>query len=167
MYAELVRKTCTKCLIDQPIVEFYKNKRYVDGHVTWCKTCKKEHARANPEINKDWISRNPAKVIKTKAKYAQNNPEKRKVSRKKWYDANPKKVLAAVRRYQAAKLNATPPWLTKEQLKEMSDMYINCPKGYHVDHITPLQSRTVRGLHVPWNLQYLLAGPNQRKSNKY
>ena len=63
---------------------------------------------------------------------------------------------------------ATPPWLSEAQREEMRLMYENCPEGYHVDHIVPLKNATmVRGLHVPWNLQYLLAGPNMSKGSRY
>ena len=63
---------------------------------------------------------------------------------------------------------ATPPWVNMNEIREI---YRNCPKGYHVDHIIPLRGimpdgSPTSGLHVPWNLQYLPALENRKKSNK-
>lgn len=76
-----------------------------------------------------------------------------------WYNAK-----AAKRRAQ--KLSATPAWLTDEQKLKIRAVYESCPKGFHVDHIIPLQGRSVCGLHVPWNLQHLPAVENIRKGNR-
>jgi len=67
-------------------------------------------------------------------------------------------------RRRAYKLEATPIWSEKEAIKQF---YINCPKGYHVDHIIPLRGKTVSGLHVLSNLQYLTAHENWTKRNTY
>lgn len=68
---------------------------------------------------------------------------------------------------RSVKLNSSPKWLTNKQLQEIKDFYINCPKGYVVDHIIPLQNKDVQGLHVPWNLQYLTRSENSSKFNRF
>lgn len=65
---------------------------------------------------------------------------------------------------KAAKLNRTPIWADLEKIKSI---YLNCPEGYHVDHIIPLQGNIVSGFHIETNLQYLLAADNLVKGNKF
>lgn len=69
-----------------------------------------------------------------------------------------------VKKYKVAKKHRTPVWADQDKLFEI---YANCPDGYHVDHIIPLQGKNVSGLHVPENLQYLPEIENRRKSNVF
>lgn len=60
--------------------------------------------------------------------------------------------------------NRCPLWA---DLHKIHKFYINCPQGYHVDHIIPLRGELVSGLHILENLQYLTVEENLHKSNKY
>jgi len=86
---------------------------------------------------------------------------------KQFYKQNKGKRNAIWAKRKAAKLQRTPKWLTEQQLSEIRKLYETCPKGYHVDHIVPLQGKNVSGLHVPWNLQVIPAKDNIKKSNKF
>lgn len=66
--------------------------------------------------------------------------------------------------YKSSVLNRTMPW---SDMEKISKFYDECPEGYHVDHIVPLQGKIVSGLHVLENLQYLTALENIKKHNKY
>ena len=63
-------------------------------------------------------------------------------------------------RYMAKKKNQTP---DNVDVKELQQFYLNCPKGYEVDHIIPISKG---GLHCIENLQYLTISENRKKSNK-
>jgi hypothetical protein len=80
-------------------------------------------------------------------------------------------ICASCRREQcsikASKRNLrVPVWYTGQRASIL-EFYKNCPKGFHVDHIIPLQGKTVSGLHVLNNLQYLTKSENQHKSNNF
>ena len=93
------------------------------------------------------------------------NKKKMAIYRKKFYSTKEgkAKMNANSNRRRAKKLNAIVAWTNIEKIKEI---YKNCPKGYHVDHIIPLQGKNVSGLHVENNLQYLTATQNISKGNK-
>lgn len=65
---------------------------------------------------------------------------------------------------KALKLSRVPSWANIDKIREI---YKKCPKGYHVDHIVPLQGKLVSGFHVEYNLQYLTAEANLKKHNKF
>ena len=80
-----------------------------------------------------------------------------------YYDKNKSDYLARNAQRRAKVKQATPAWAN---LKKIKDFYANCPVGYHVDHIIPLNGDTVCGFHVENNLQYLTEEENLKKSNK-
>jgi hypothetical protein len=112
-------------------------------------------------------------TIARSACWRKAHPESYKICKSKWQKRNPGKILAETRKHDTRKLRATPPWLTRNQLKEIQEFYILvkelqwlCNEQLQVDHIVPLQGKNVCGLHVPWNLQILPKSLNCSKNNK-
>jgi hypothetical protein len=70
----------------------------------------------------------------------------------------------ATAKRRAAKLLRKVSWANDKALKFFYDC---CPAGFEVDHALPLQGKTVSGLHVETNLQWLPAALNTSKGNRY
>jgi hypothetical protein len=146
--------------------------------------------------NKKWRLANPEKIKELSARYTDinaiyiaayrvQNKEKLAAQQAEYYMANRDKLAAYATAYQkanphlanainakrrAAKLNATPAWADLEAIKKIYDdcAFITQATGvqHHVDHIIPLQGKTVCGLHTEANLQIITASDNIKKSNK-
>lgn len=91
-----------------------------------------------------------------------------------WKERNLVWVRADTKARRRKHREATPPWLSrqqKSQIREMYKMAITMTKTtgeqYVVDHIVPLRSDAVCGLHVPWNLRVITQEENLKKSNKF
>lgn len=131
--------------------------------------------KLNPDKNKEdcrrWRLANPEKSAACKRRVYEKNREKFDLNSKLWRLNNRDRYLAyskaAAARKRAAKKQAMPKWLTEAQVSEIKSIYANCPVGFEVDHIVPIQGKQVVGLHVPWNLQYLPMKLNRSKSNRY
>ena len=138
-------KKCNKCNELKSLNDFYKDLRFPNKTRSKCKVCYNIQT-------KSW------KIV---------NPEKRKIiqnrGHRKYNKNNRAKRTALEAKRRSCKLQQTPKWA---DLKAIEQFYLNCPKGFHVDHIIPLQGKDVRGLHVLENLQYLPAKDNISKGNK-
>ena len=93
--------------------------------------------------------------------------------RNAWKANNKTQVLADNKVRRRKHREATPPWLTRKQKSEIRQLYQiaitmtqTTGEQYVVDHIVPLRSNEVCGLHVPWNLRVITQEENLAKSNK-
>jgi hypothetical protein len=88
-----------------------------------------------------------------------------------WMKGNPVKRLVAVMRREAQKKRAIPTWSNEAQIAEMYDARRFAEEFFgvpiEVDHIVPLQSAFVCGLHVPANLRLLDSRSNKAKGNRH
>lgn len=81
-----------------------------------------------------------------------------------YYYRNHKKEKVRRRVRNSRVKKATPKWA---DLEAIARVYETCPQGHEVDHIVPIQSKKVCGLHVAWNLRHLPKRENRLKSNKH
>jgi hypothetical protein len=108
---------------------------------------------------KEWVS-NPENAKKNYIANQKTQSERHR----RWRQNNKDKTRLKSANERAMRLQRIPLWANLSAIKEF---YLNCPEGYHVDHIVPLRGKEVSGLHVLENLQNLPATENLSKGNKY
>ena len=160
-------KTCSNCKEEKPLKSFSKDKSRKDGFEYTCKSCGNTAREKYYKANKEVI------LAKGRERYF-NNHDNEKQRSLRWARSNKVKNTAKTMRYNANKLQAIPSWVGEEEewlIEEVYDLSKLRTEltglKHHVDHIAPLQGRTVCGLHTIDNLQVLTASHNQSKGNRY
>jgi thiol-disulfide isomerase/thioredoxin len=165
---------CKPCLrtVNKVYEEKHKEK-LKQQRIEWTKN-NKEHLSA---WAKEWRKKNPEKTQAHYSKSEKNrdlekrkawkllNQEKRNKQAAEWRKRNPVQCRFFENHRRAFKLCATPKWADKNEIikiyKEARE------KSLSVDHIVPLKSKLVCGLHVHFNMQLLTISENSKKSNLY
>lgn len=159
-------KQCTKCGEHKPISGFYKCPGRPDGHMAQCKHCVLERQKAYKLANKEKISEYHQRLYL-------DQRQKIKDRNDTWRRANLDKHIARVVMYRQKRRSASPSWLSDAEVAKILAKYSEARWmtrrtgiRHEVDHIVPLQGKTVSGLHVPWNLRVIPARENAKKSNR-
>jgi len=171
-------KPCTGCKVEKPLDDFGKNKACRDGRKSRCRQCEREWAA-------EWRKENPGRARGNWRRYALSHPERLKEKQRRWRDLNkahiaktdgvrvaawvrenPDRAKANRARHRAAKLRAAPAWADRDEIAAIYKASIALGPDFHVDHIIPLQGRTVCGLHCEANLQIIPASVNISKHNR-
>jgi len=137
----------------------------------------KKHLANNPEVHRNSRIKSYYKHQESRLAFAKQYRDSHKYqmreSSKRWVENNRQRVSALQQMRQHRKLRATPKWLSFEDQKQIDDVYTTANKirqskdcQIAVDHIVPINGKTVCGLHVPWNLCIRSARDNSSKNNR-
>lgn len=181
-------KYCLSCKQYKNLGEFRKDRSRSDGFQPKCAECVREYNRAYYEKNKAAVNqRNKAnrhRYVET-AKASRAEWEKaNKAWRKEWRSRNKHKLAEYQRATRAkhphkhvelsarrrAAIRKQPVWSDAERVQEIYAraqlLREQTGDDYQVDHIVPLVSRLVSGLHVHTNLRIVKKAANQSKGNR-
>jgi len=154
----------------------------------YCKEWRERNPELNAQIHHDHYIRNRERLLLGDKLRRLNNYDKfiereqasyekfrdnRRIRAVRWRTKNPHKVTAHAAKRRSVKKQRTPPWMTEDHFNQIDMIYAmsdvmtkSTGVQHHVDHIVPLQGKTVSGLHAPWNMQVIPATDNLRKNNK-
>ena len=173
-----MEKACSQCGETKPVTAFYKYKLGVYGRRAACKKCcyerygemwrtkARQWGRDNRERNikraRDWEAADPKRReagFKRLADFAKKNPDRMRTVN-----------IYHNRSRFARKRKAQPVWASKFIMSEFYDASrlrtLHTGIKWNVDHIVPLRSKIVCGLHVEHNMRVIPAYENNKKSNR-
>lgn len=179
-------KTCTKCRQSLPLSDFYKRAASPDGLTARCRSCTAaDHAvryAANPEPRIAYAAAMYMSNAEAKRAYGRDYYRKNRaaaIKRAVAYDSRMRKTDPAhaakgrsrVAKRRSKRKQATPAWADDRKIQEFyllaGLLTEESGEPYEVDHIVPLQSGIVCGLHNEFNLQVLPLEKNRAKSNRH
>lgn len=180
----LTSKTCPKCQVEQPLFGFGKDAKRKDGLQPYCKLCNRAYRQENKaridayreqnrdyyrEKNSEWRAANPDKVKERNVIQYRASREQNIRRVREWQQSNPDKHCEIqVRRYASIK-SSQPAWADRKEISHVYKTAAEMRKSgldVQVDHIVPLRSRLVCGLHVSSNLQIIDRKVNLVKNNR-
>lgn len=177
-------KTCTLCQQSLPLSDFYARKsgRKAGQLEARCKQCFKQKVKDFADANREAV-RAANRIAGAKYREANREQERKRclaayhANRDKynarilaWHAANPDKRSAREAKRRAANFRAVPAWADLAKIKliyaaaKTESKRTGVPM--HVDHVVPLQSDIVCGLHCEANLEVIPAAENLSKLNR-
>lgn len=178
-------RICTKCKEYKLAENFRLNSKLKCGLTSWCRACESRLTQAYNKRNYETNLANKRKNYRTemsskawerrKATVSEETKQRDRENIKRWQQAhrveNRARYAAHAAKRNAAKRNATPTWADRQKIEEyyFAADFLGMVTGiwHNVDHIVPVQSDLVCGLHVEHNLQVLTKTDNVSKGNRW
>ena len=131
---------------------------------------REQNAERQKEKDHQWYKQNTERHKENNRRWREQNPERQKKNDRRWRERNPEKVNAFGAKRRAAKKQAIAAWADLDAIKQIYFKAAELTKStgipHQVDHIYPLQSDYMCGLHVEINLQIITKADNVTKSNR-
>jgi thymidine kinase len=187
-------KKCGHCQEIKSLEDFSKNSLTASGLSSYCHKCRSEaqkkwrndnkqkvcadraswrknNREKRRKIERAWRAKNRERHYAMIKEWTKNNREKRNAIAARYAKRHPAKVSLNHRRYISARHISMPSWANEFFMDEAYDLAKLRTKklGFKwvVDHIVPIRSNIVCGLHTDANLQVIPFTINASKSNRY
>ncbi len=151
-----------------------KNRDKVAGYRAASKQARREWKQKNKdrllEYQREYRKKNRDRILALDKAWKERNAEHWKSLRRRHYDRHRFRYYSRSSAYRHRRKEVTPKWANKFFIEEIYALarlrtkYLGVE--YHVDHIVPLKSKSVCGLHCEANLRIIPAIENNKKNNK-
>jgi hypothetical protein len=168
-----ITKTCTKCGETKVAALFARRGK---GLQPKCKACNAAYRQENRErvsaTKQAWATRNIERSREIKRLHYARNREHCSERQNAWRRAHPEHRISDNLNRRVAHRNATPAWANLffiDEIYALARLRTKLLTGgvkWSVDHVIPLRSKTVCGLHTHDNLRVVPALLNVRKGNR-
>ncbi|WP_372771283.1 HNH endonuclease signature motif containing protein [Pseudoalteromonas sp.] len=181
---------CSRCdqIKEVNLDNLHKDRIGKSNKMLMCKVCRTKRSYetsdklAQKERHKKWRAINKDKIARYKKNYVSNNRDKiaskdkeyrsksevklkRREYEREYYKNNREKMIAISCAYDSRVRKARPAW---QEQKYINEYYKNAKSlGFEVDHIVPIKSKLVCGLHCIDNFQMLTRKENASKGNRF
>jgi hypothetical protein len=137
----------------------------------WCAQYYQDNKERCNFLTNEWWKRHPELRKEKGDRWSRLNRKKRVAASIVYQRVNAGRLNAKRAKRKAIKLSATPLWADGGAIGQyyMIAKFLSDELGvvFHVDHVVPLQSKIVCGLHAHTNLTITIGSWNCSKSNKW
>lgn len=131
----------------------------------WEEANREKMAAYHRDYSARWYAQRKEAINAKNQAWRKANAEQNAAANSRWKKTNKGKVASYTAKRRAQERLAVPAWTSEEAVQSV---YKEAARlGLEVDHIVPLVSKIVCGLHCPANLQMLPKTQNAAKSNRY
>lgn len=167
-YKSTPRGNCRDCIIAKQRI-WYANNR--EESIAASKKWREENPERNKAMQKAWAEKNKDRLLANVGSWQSKNKDRVRKYKDNYRKKSGHYYAAKCAERRAIKLKATPSWADRNSIigiyKEAARITAETGVEHEVDHIVPLRSKRVCGLHVQHNLRVIPASENFEKRNYY